>query len=314
MSMTMQAMHQQAEPDIMIARFEEPDRDDRRGAEAQEKQESLEYIYSPTLKVFKNLAIERMRAGYGCTLLLEGPPGGGKTSFAKALACDLNATMPYYSGAPDKERDLLYEIDVGGVLRGERAWVPGAAWQAFEASRQGKNAVLLIDEVDKTNTGFDAFLLRLLEDWSFCSPDGVTIQGDPEHLAVILTSNGKRSMRPEVLRRCQRIRVPFPEQDRLIRIIHSIARKELPSNLINAVVRIGNAIRANEADIAPSPKELAFCCVDILALARHSVTDPEIWRQVAASWLIKQGGAEKIDTHVKYKWWRALMTEARNAS
>lgn len=312
--MITQTVHRQTEPSIMITSLDSLDGNNRKNVESQEMQNNPEYIYSPTLKVFKNLAIERMRGGYGCTLLLEGPPGGGKTSFAKALAHDLNASMPYYSGAPDKERDLLYEIDVGGVLRRERAWVPGAAWQAFETSRQGKNAVLLIDEVDKTNAGFDAFLLRLLEDWSFRSPDGITIQGNPAHLAVILTSNGKRTLRPEVLRRCQRIHVPFPEQDSLVHIMHAITRKELPSNVVNAVVRIGNAIRTNEADLAPSPKELAFCCIDILALSRHHVSDPEIWRQVAASWLIKQGGAEKIDALVKYKWWRAIMTEARNAA
>ncbi len=284
---------------------------DESSREKIETKRTVEYFFSPSLKAFKNLAIERLERGLGCTLFLEGPPGGGKTSFAKECARELNAPMFYYSGAPDKERDLLYEIDVSGVLRRERAWIPGAAWQAFEQSRQGKNAVLLIDEVDKTNAGFDAFLLRLLEDWSFRSPDGTDVIGDPRHIMVILTSNGKRTLRPEVLRRAPRIMVPFPEQDRLLRIMDAVALTELPRNLVDIVVRLGDAIRTKDSQLAPSPKELALCCVDLISLRRHGVQDPEVWRQITASWLIKKGGAAVLDSIVKqYKWWRALMTEA----
>ena len=111
----------------------------------------MKYIFSKVLETFLNLSIRRMKAGHGVVLLLDGPPGGGKTSFAKAFAKLLGGNCHYYSGSPDKERDLLYEIDVEGVLKRESAWVPGPAWSAFAESKKGQFSVLLIDEVDKTH-------------------------------------------------------------------------------------------------------------------------------------------------------------------
>ena len=252
-----------------------------------------------------------MEAAFGCALLLDGPPGGGKTSFAKALAEHLGGKCFYYSGSPDKERDLLYEIDVKGVLMRENAWVPGPAWQAFEESSQGRFDVLLIDEVDKTNPGFDAFLLRLLEDWTFRAPDGTEVKADPIKLAVVLTTNGRRELRPEVLRRCQRVHVPLPNNGRLQRIVRQIAGASIPDKLLDLVVRIGDAVRVRKDECAPSPKELALCCVDLLALAREGENNPDIWRQVAASWLTKSGGPKFLDEATGFKWTRALMSEAQ---
>ncbi|OHB18629.1 MAG: hypothetical protein A2666_04505 [Parcubacteria group bacterium RIFCSPHIGHO2_01_FULL_47_10b] len=63
------------------------------------------YFMSSVLLSFLKLAVARMLRGLGAILLLEGPPGGGKTSFAKEIAKQLGGTCFYYAGAPDKERD-----------------------------------------------------------------------------------------------------------------------------------------------------------------------------------------------------------------
>jgi len=272
----------------------------------------MAYFFSKALEAFLNLAMARMEAGLGSALLLSGPPGGGKTSFARAFAEKLGAPLFYYSGSPDKERDLLYEIDVQGVLRRENAWVPGPAWQAFEKSNSGY-AVLLIDEVDKTNPGFDAFLLRLLEDWTFRSPDGKEIKANPARLAVVLTSNGRRKLRPEVMRRCQRVSVPLPEDGRMQEIIRQIAGTEIPGKMLDLIIRIGRAVGGDNEENAPSPKEMAMCCVDIISLHEGGENDPEVWREVAASWLTKEGGPAHLDRVTGFRWARALREETRNA-
>lgn len=270
------------------------------------------YHFSKSLETFLRLAEKRMEAGLGAVLLLDGPPGGGKTSFTKALAEHLGGVCHYYSGNPDKERDLLYEIDVNGVLTRENAWVPGAAWEAFKASQEGRFAVLLIDEVDKTSPGFDAFLLRLLEDWTFRAPSGEEVRANPAKLAVVLTTNGRRKLRPEVLRRCQRVHVPLPEGERLEQIVRDIAKRKVPQKMLEAVIRIGSAVgKDNEANM-PSPKEMALCLVDLLTLAECGEWDGDLWREVAASYLTKDGGAMRIDKATGYRWARALQQEAKN--
>jgi len=274
-----------------------------------------QYIFSASLSTFKTLAIARMKAGRGATLLLEGPAGAGKTAFAKAMADELGCSCHYYAGCPDKERDLLYEISVKGVVtkQGE-VWKRGPAWRAFEETAHGEFAVLLIDEVDKTSPGFDAFLLRLLEEWNFENPEGNVVQADPSKLLVILTTNGRRKLRPEVLRRTQRINVPLPDNGLLKRIVRQIAGEtHIPDNVLDLIIRIGAAVRADNAENAPSPKELALCAIDLLTLASAGVTDTALWAEVAGSYLTKSGGAGHLDKVLKFRWARALREETNKA-
>ena len=271
----------------------------------------MAYIFSAALTAILQCAVARLRAGHGACLLLEGPPGGGKTSFAKAAAEKLGGQFHYYSCAPDKERNLLYDISVQGVLERTRAWVKGPAWRAFEASVNGEFAVLLIDEVDKAAPGFDSFLLRLLEEWSFESPEGQEVKADPRKLVVIITSNGRRKLRQEVLRRCQRVSVPLPDNGRLQKIVRQIAGRAIAQRALDLVVRIGDKVRGKDLEAAPSPKELALCLVDLHTLREQGVEDLAVWREVAAGWLTKTGGPEFIDRATGYKWAKALKEEVK---
>lgn len=188
--------------------------------------------------------------------------------------------------------------------------MPGPAWQAFEASARGEFAVLLVDEVDKTNPGFDAFLLRLLEEWTFRSPEGEEIRANPARLAVVLTTNGRRHLRPEVLRRCQRVQVPVPENGRLHKIIRQIAGTPIPDNLLELAIRLGRVVGEKDEEQRPSPKELALLCIDLLTLVNSDEDNLDIWQSVAASWLVKSGGPQFLDKAVKFRWAQALRNEA----
>lgn len=269
------------------------------------------YFFSSSLLAFLNLTVNRLRRGMGASLLLTGAPGAGKTSFAKAMANELGGSFHYYSCTPNKSQDLLFDYDVSGIIKRENAWRKGAAWKAFEGASNGLFAVLLIDEIDKATEDFDSFLLRLLEEWSFESPEG-EVKADPTRIAVVLTSNGRRKLRPEVLRRCQRVSLELPTGDRLRQIILQEAGREVPPGLLDLVIRMGEAVRKASEESAPSPKELALLIVDLLCLAESGCDDAEVWRQVAVSYLVKKGGGAALGEAVGFKKWpRALMSEAK---
>lgn len=273
----------------------------------------MRYVTSPQIEAVLALASARMGRGQGATLFLEGPPGSGKTELAKEFRRRIGGELLYYSCAEDRERDLLYQVDVDGVLRRERGWVPGPAWQAFNLSHQ-QPVVLLVDEIDKASKAFDAFLLRLLEEWSFAAPGGETVTANRRNVAVVLTSNGRRPLRPELLRRCQRQHLPLPAGSRHREIVDAAARQAgaaLPPRLVDLLCRIGEALPER-----PSPKELAQLGLDAVELARASVHDPQVWRAVAASWLVRDHSqdadpAVAIDRAMHgQRWWQALRTEA----
>ena len=289
---------------------------------------AVNYLFSKKLQTFAELATTRMSMGLGAVLLLQGEPGGGKTEFALAVARRLknpdgtHATFHKYQCAPDRERNLLYDYDMDGIVRREGAWIAGPAWEAFEASQTGFS-VLLIDEVDKTHPNFDAFLLELLEQMQFRAPmknvenQPFNVYGNPNNLMIILTSNGRRELRQEVLRRCQRIAVPYPERPRLDNIIQGIAtgaEAPLPQGLLNLLIRVGAQLRKDNAENAPSPKEMALCGIDMLVLGYHKIIDPEIWRDVAVSYMVKDGTAMVIDKAMKFRWAKAFMTEVYKPS
>ena len=155
---------------------------------------------------------------------------------------------------------MLYEIDVEGVLKREKAWVPGPAWEAFAQSTSGEYAVLLIDEVDKTNPGFDAFLLRLLEAGHFAHRTVTRLRlRNPTKIAVVLTSNGRRKLRPEVMVTLSESACPIAGK----RSAHQnrsadLAHVKVPENLLQLVLRLGETVRRSVPESAPRPERTGY--------------------------------------------------------
>ena len=164
-------------------------------------------------------------------LLLEGEPGVGKTEVALTLARVLGAELvrlQCYEGIDASQ--ALYEWDYSRQLlyartlqEGERAAdLYGLEFLVerplLRAIRAGAGAVLLIDELDRADDEFEAFLLEVLSDFSVTVPElGRIAASEPP--AVVVTSNRTRELHDALKRRCLYHWIEFPDLEREIEII-----------------------------------------------------------------------------------------------
>ncbi len=169
-------------------------------------------------------------------LLLEGEAGVGKTEVARALALAHDTKLirlQCYEGLDQssalyewnyqrqllaiKAREGLNADEVEEAIFSERYLLERPLLAAI---RQAKAPVLLIDEVDRADEEFEAFLLELLSDFQVSIPELGTITATTIPM-VILTSNGTRELSDALRRRCLYHYVDFPDVDREARIILS---------------------------------------------------------------------------------------------
>ena len=169
-------------------------------------------------------------------LLLEGEPGVGKTEVSKTLARIMEADLvrlQCYEGIDasqalyewDYSRQLLYaralqggELDVkerAHELHGPEFLLERPLLRAI---REGRSAVLLIDELDRSDDEFEAFLLEVLSDFTVTVPEMGTIHAD-EPPVVIITSNRTRELHDALKRRCLYHWIDYPALEREIEII-----------------------------------------------------------------------------------------------
>lgn len=185
-------------------------------------------------------------------LLLEGEVGVGKTEIAKVLAAVLDRELirlQCYEGIDTNQ--ALYEWDYSRQLLHLRASNDAADLFGPEfllerpllrAVRAGDRAVLLIDEIDRADDEFEAFLLEVLSDFQISIPEIGTIACERPPL-VVLTSNRTRELHDALKRRCMYHWIDYPSFDREVEIV-LLRSPEVPAVLARSVVTAVTRLRA----------------------------------------------------------------------
>jgi MoxR-like ATPase len=250
----------------------------------------------------------------GKPVLVEGPAGTGKTELAKAVATSLGAKLirlQCYEGVD--EAKALYEWNYKKqLLRIQAEGGREQSWEEVEtnifsedfllerpllaAIRTAEPAVLLVDEIDKTDFEFEGLLLELLSDFQVTIPEMGTVVAKQIPF-VFLTSNNTRELSEALKRRCLYLYLDYPDLEREKAIVLTRV-PEVPEMLADQIVRLVRSMRTMELKKAPSIAETLDWARTLLHLGVTEM-DEAVARRTLSVLLKFQTDIEKVGGHLK---------------
>ena len=256
-----------------------------------EKMDHANYIYDDTLATVLYVSLQ-----LGRPLLIEGAAGVGKTEVAKVMAAALDrdlVRLQCYEGLD--EGKALYEWNYQKQLlaiqinqdRQDKEKLTTDLFRdeyllerpLLKSIRSEKPVVLLIDEIDKADEEFEAFLLELLSDMQVSIPELGTITASTTPF-IVLTSNRARPLSEALRRRCAYLYIEYPDVDKELAIL----RAKLPHVDDRLCVQVAQAVqklRSNEAILKkPSIAETLDWAAALDALGIRELT-PDALRRTA---------------------------------
>ena len=220
-------------------------------------------------------------------LLLEGEAGVGKTDVAKALAAALKTRLirlQCYEGLDANATiyEWNYQRQLLAIRAHERDAMPSDAIERhifsedyllrrplLEAISQPLSPVLLIDEIDRADEEFEAYLLEILSDFQISIPELGTIAARSiPH--VILTSNGTRTLSDALRRRCLYSYVDFPDETKEFAILHA-RLPNIDRRLARQIVRFVQMLRREELEKKPGIAETLDWASSLIGLDVRSI-------------------------------------------